>query len=251
MDEGGAARGAFRRLTAVAQELRLFGPGDPFIDALWEFTELDDRGRAFAVWRAREYWAGRADALAVGLDVRVRPDIAEAASTLATDATDAVRAALRRRAESYLAPLTVRVWFDARGTELKSERLLTILNAPYSDRQGDQTIRPEAWHLVADHVGVEGWGSFCRTLRDSAPAVMSARPGFQERCQVAADQALFDCEDGAARLLARSDYDQAAAADDELRLGHALVRGMLAPAYEVDAAGVVVMSSKPLPREDD
>jgi hypothetical protein len=203
------------------------------------------------VWRQREHWAGREDGLAVGLDVRVRPDIEQAAHVVSIDVSDAARAALRRRAESYLAPTTVRVWFNARGRELESERLLTLLNAPYSDRLGDQTIRPDAWHLVSDHVGVQGWAHFCATLRDRAEAAISTRPGFQERCRTAADQALFDSKDGAARLIARADEGQAHAPEAELRLGQALADGMLAPDFEVDAAGVVIMSSKPLPRDDD
>ena len=53
MDRNGAAPGTFRRATAVMRQIRLFGPGDPFIDALWEFADVEDRGRSFAIWCAQ------------------------------------------------------------------------------------------------------------------------------------------------------------------------------------------------------
>ena len=60
---GGSVQGTFRRVAASKRGLELFGPGDPFIDALWEFTELDDRGRAFTLWRARRLLARRGGVL--------------------------------------------------------------------------------------------------------------------------------------------------------------------------------------------
>ena len=74
----GRAIGSFRRTASVNRRLRLFGPGDPFIDALFDFTEVDDRGRSFAVCRAHPSWRGRDEALAWLFDLRVEADLGPA-----------------------------------------------------------------------------------------------------------------------------------------------------------------------------
>ncbi len=99
MDKG-AALGTFRRLSAVRRDIRLLGPGDPFVEALWQFSEEDDRGRVFALWRTREYWGDRDDALTFCFDFRFRPDIAAALVGTSETARAATMAALRRRAET-------------------------------------------------------------------------------------------------------------------------------------------------------
>jgi ATP-dependent helicase HepA len=246
----GVAIGTFRRATAWRRGLRLLGPGDPFVEALWNFTEFDDRGRAFAVWRAREYWRGRDEFLAVCMDVRIRPDIRPAIAVSDRDGRSA-KSALRRRAESYLAPVTATVWLDFQGREITDEARLKILTAPHNENLGDKTLRVSMWHRVDEHVARADWKAWCATARDRAIEIVSKRHDLAERCQTAALQAQVDSEDAVARLAARADEASKNAEALERLVGAAVVEGLLRPTTEIDAAGVVILAGETLPDEPD
>lgn len=246
---GTEAVGAFRRNTAAHRGLRLLGPGDPFVDALWDFTEIDDRGRAYALWRARPYWKFD-EALLVCFDLRIRPDIRAAIASTGRSAID-VEAALRRRAESYLAPVSARVWLAAGGKPIENEALLKILDAPYAAERGDQTLRASMWHYLDVHVPRDRWADWCARQRQRAHAVVRTRNDLDRLCAEAAQRASADVEDQVARLAARADADASADAEIERSVGAALIAGLRNPDLEVDAVGVVVLSNMPLAEERD
>jgi ATP-dependent helicase HepA len=248
MDDG-ALRGTFRRLTASHRGLRLLGPGDPFIDALWNFTETDDRGRAFALWRARDYWHAD-ELLTICLDVRIRFDL-QPAFEVAKATRGLSLVAIRRRAESYLAPLTERVWLDRELREIGDRKLLQILNAPYNDQSNDKTLRPSTWWAVDQHVARAVWPAWCARARETAIEKIFARHELTERCQEAARAAARDATDAYARLQARDDAPSRVAAAVEAALGPAIARGLAYPTAEVDAAGIVVLAHRPLMTDED
>ena len=246
---GTEAVGAFRRNTAMHRGLRLFGPGDPFVDALWDFTEIDDRGRAYALWRARPYWKFD-EALLVCFDLRIRPDIRGAIASTGRSAID-VGAALRRRAESYLAPVSERVWLAAGGKPIENEALLKILDAPYAAERETRrcarrcgttsmsTFRVTAGPTGARDSGSERtpWSGRATILTAGAPRLPSARPRTSKIRSRAS--------------LARGDAADSADAEIERSVGAALVAGLRNPDHEVDAVGVVVLSNTPLAEERD
>jgi ATP-dependent helicase HepA len=243
------AHGAFRRTTAMHRGLRLFGPGDPFIDALWDFTEIDDRGRAYAMWRARPYWK-HDEALLVCFDLRIRPEIRAAIEASGSPVAD-VEAALRRRAESYLAPVSERVWLGTGGKPVANDALLKVLDAPYSAERGDQTLRPAMWHVLDVHVPRDRWAAWCAGQQKQAHAVVHARTDLDRRCAEAAARAAADIEDQVARLAARGNATDGADAELERAVGAALVQGLRNPDHEVDAVGIVVLSDAPLAAQED
>ncbi len=246
---GGSVQGTFRRVAASNRGLKLFGPGDPFIDALWEFTELDDRGRAFTLWRARDYWRGQPEFFAVCLDVRIRPEIntaLSAASELQPISADAVR----RRAESYLAPTVSRVWLDSMLSEVVDQKRLQILDAPYHELREDKTIRPTQWSRIDEHIGRAEWPAWCAMATERAIATAFGRDDLRERCAAAAAAAARDSDDTLARLAARVDAASHDAEAVERALGPALSEGLARPASGIDAAGVVIVSSEPLPGDE-
>lgn len=247
---GGAVDGTFRRVTASIRGLRLFGPGDPFIDALWEFTALDDRGRAYTLWRARDYLRGHPEFLAVCLDVRIRPDI-EPALAVAEEIQRVSRDAVRRRAESYLAPMTSRVWLDRSLIEIVDEKRLQILEAPYNEMRNDKTIRPSDWSRIDDHIGRAEWPAWCADARERAFAVAFGRHDLQVRREAAAGGLARDSDDTLARLAARADAASRDAEALERALGPGLATGLTHPVAEVDAVGIVILSSEPMPGERD
>ena len=191
------AVGTFRRNTATHRGLRLLGPGDPFIDALWGFTEVDDRGRSYALWRARPYWKYD-ETLFICFDLRIRPDLRAAIQATGRDGAH-VEAALRRRAESYLPPITARVWLTSNGNTIQGERLLKILNAPYAQGHGDQTIRPPMWHRLDVHIPRERWSGWCAEQQNRAHELVRERNDLERRCADAAERAAIDSADQAAQ----------------------------------------------------
>ena len=248
MDDG-ALRGTFRRLTASHRGLRLLGPGDPFVDALWNFTETDDRGRAFALWRAREYWHAD-ELLTICFDLRVRFDL-QPAFEVARANPGLSLVAIRRRAESYLAPLTERVWLDRELREITDPKILQSLNAPYSDQRNDKTLRPSTWWAIDEHVARSEWPGWCARARDTAIETAFARHDLTQRCHDAANTAARDAADAYARLQARDDAPSRQAAAIEAALGPAIATGLEHPTAEIDAAGIVILSDTPLINDED
>jgi hypothetical protein len=249
-DANGRCAGAFRRLSAARRESRLLGPGDPFVDALWHFTEEDDRGRAFATWRARSAWNGKPDYPTFCFDLRVYPDIDAAIETLPWESRESATAAVRRRAEAYLPPLQERVWMDRRGKQITHPNLVAFLEAPYSEMRGDATLRPWLWMHVDELIPRAEWQDSCEKCRSSALEIVSELHELRERCRLGAALLRAEGEDAVARVRARREAGAAAVAESESELVAALARGVESPSIDVDAVGLVVLSSEPLPREE-
>jgi ATP-dependent helicase HepA len=250
IDGNGMCRGAFRRLTAAGREIRLLGPGDPLVDALWAFTEEDDRGRAFATWRPRTSWNGRDDLLAFCFDLRVYPDITAGIETFPWEMRDSAEAATRRRAESYLPPLHERVWLNQNAEEILDPAVLALLDAPHSELRGDTTIRPWLWMHVDDFVPRAVWATTCDSARTKALRIIAERLDLTERCAHAAALLRREGEDSAARIRARREVGATERAKAELDLVAALAEGLSSPRVEVDAAGLVILSSAPIPADE-
>ena len=250
VDANGLCRGAFRRLTAASRELRLLGPGDPLVDALWSFTEEDDRGRAFATWRARSSWTDKPDLLALCFDLRIYPDIDHAVETLPWDEQETAEPAVRRRAEAYLPPVQDRVWVDPRGAEIRDPATLSLLDAPYSEDRGDATIRPWLWAYVDRFVARPEWPATCESARAKAIEILSTRHELADRSAHAADRLRADGEDAVARIHARRDAGADEGAAAEACLVDSLVQGVASPKIDVDAVGVVILTSEPIPPEE-
>ena len=250
LDSDGSGRGAFRRLTAARRAIRLLAPGDPFVDALWGFTDEDDRGRSFATWRPRTRMRGRPEELAFRFDVRMSPDVTLGLRALGGAMNEGSEAALRRRAESYLSPLIESVWLRPDGTEIQDEFILDLLDEPHSELQGDVTLRPWLWTYVDEHVPRTQWEDTCTRLRDQATELILDRNDVAARCGLAAAQLIQDGEDESARIRARREPAAGPRADTAVELARGLGDGVLSPLIEIDAAGIVVLSSNPLPADE-
>jgi ATP-dependent helicase HepA len=242
----GRAVGTFRRTASVNRRLRLFGPGDPFIDALFDFTEADDRGRSFAVCRAHQAWHGRDEALAWLFDLRLEADLGPALSSVADP--EGSRSALQRRAGGYLENSVESVWLTSVGREITHEGLLRLVNAPYNERTGDRTIHPEHWDRLLLNLPGGDWSGTCLKLRDRALATVEQRADLRRTCHEAAERALADTADVVAQRAAREGVE---AAEQEQALGKALAQGVRYPVLRVEACGVVLLTDRPLQSRAD
>lgn len=241
----GRAIGSFRRTASVHRRLRLFGPGDPFIDALFDFTEVDDRGRSFAVCRAHPSWRGRDEALAWLFDLRVEADLGQVLSVVPDPGGS--RSAVRRRAEGYLETSVASVWLNTGGREITHESLRRLVDSPYSEQMGDSTIGPEHWDRLLANLPGADWSGTCLALRDLALAVVEQRADLRRTSNEAADRVLAETADVVAQRAAR---EGAEAAEQEQVLGEALAQGVRHPVLRVEACGVVLLTDRPLIVED-
>ncbi len=242
----GRSFGSFRRTASVNRRMRLFGPGDPFIDALFDFTEVDDRGRSFAVCRAHPSWRGRDEALAWSFDLRVQADLEPALAVVPELA--GADSALRRRAEAYLETSVSSVWLSIAGREITHEALMRLLNSPYSEQMGDRTIGPEHWNRLLDNLPGADWSGTCFALRDVALAVVEQRTNLRRVCDEAADRLLVETADVVAQRGAR---EGASTAEKELVLGEALAQGVRHPNLRIEACGVVLLTDRALQNGED
>jgi hypothetical protein len=170
--------------------------------------------------------------------------------TLPLEVQESAEAAIRRRAEGYLPPVHERVWLTQNAEEILDPAVLALLDAPHSELQGDTTIRPWLWAHVDDFVPRTAWATTCDSARNQALRVITERHDLIERCAHAAALLRTEGEDSAARIRARREVDAAERANAELELVAALAEGVASPRVDVDAAGLVILSSEPIPRDE-
>lgn len=242
---------AFNRGTACRRHLRLLEPGDPFIEALWDFTQIDDRGRSFATWRSIPTLDEGTRGLWWMFDVIFEPDVREA--ILATGASDNTTAlSIVRRAEVSLEPATVRVWIDGAGNVEQRTGVLNMLQpadaAAVTPGAVDQTLRPSHRPLIDELIARDDWQETVRGARLRAVEHARIVADIASRGDIAAREALTSAHEAAARARARSDADSEHAAAKELAIGSAIAKGMQNPAVEIDACGIVILASEPMQR---
>jgi ATP-dependent helicase HepA len=251
--------GTFRRGVAAEHSgLTLFRLGEPLVDALEEYVQWDDRGRAFAVWRedARLDPTPGAEWTYFRFDYVVEADTSPAEAVLEAGAwRHATPAALRRRADSLLPPTVETVFVRADGTEAADPLHLRILNRPYKKKDDGgldhslTKLRLPALDLVVDRAL---WPDQCRDARRVGERVLRDRPELGERLAGAATRAGAALEQRVARLRRRAD---AAGAEDERavlaaeaelegRIADALIAGVREPRLRLDSVGFCVLSGR-------
>ena len=177
---------------ALADHVRLMRVGDPLITALERFSTNDDRGRAFAVWRAdRSYSPNDAS----GADLYFRFDFLVHAVASPSDHSESsddliVQGALARKANRLLPPSFVRIWVDGNGKVIDEPSELLL--APYQDSwkgtRRDFNLNPKRWRALPTEVRsgwMRDWNTLCTRVRALAESAVSKHPEQVARCQAA------------------------------------------------------------------
>ena len=229
----------YHRSVAVASQQRpsrsanLFRIGHPFLDALVDYFQWDDRGRAYAIWRTSRQWnlLGQEDALYFRFEF-----VVEANTEHLTQADDAAaQAALQRRADGAFAPQFVTVCTDARGQVVDNEGVRSLLEAePERQQDGgaDTNIKGDRLPVLDDFVPPKRWATRCDDARDAARTALLRTPAVREHQQQALDQIDAD------RTLTPEHADQLRASIED-------------PAVRLDSVGAIVLSGNPIPVEED
>ncbi|MDD5036813.1 MAG: protein DpdE, partial [Methylococcaceae bacterium] len=109
-----------RRQTAVRNGYRLIRYGDEFIEALKSFSDVDDRGRSYALWRhMRNDYSDPEPKFYFSFAFLVETNLSEAKAALELFqmCTDTARAAVRRRGDALFRPFVDHIWVDENGFE--------------------------------------------------------------------------------------------------------------------------------------
>lgn len=253
-----------RRQTAVRNICRLIRYGDEFIEALKSFSDIDDRGRSYGIWRhVRQDYSEIEPKFYFRFDFLIETNLSETEAALERFKmrTDTACAAMARRGDALFPPFVDRIWVDENGLEPTADFIERFLDPPY-DKHGLNPryvdINLKSWRLrmlmKAAPDAFANWNLRCVRMCDAAKARLLARARLAASKQMALARAHVEDEVRHAQLHtriqsltgceAKVERDQLAA---EIAINEGLYRGIDAPLVKVDVAGVVLLSATPYP----
>lgn len=251
------------RPTAVRRKVRPLRYGTEFIEAIKSFSETDDRGRSYAMWRqVFDHFPSSEIRLCFRFDFVIESCLNEAVTILSADqgqSSQAARTVLARRGDALFGPTVMQVWVDEDGDELTQDFIERFLMPEYAKRGGNgyidknlETPYFRAFRRMAPDT-FANWKERCERMRDSALAIVRARPELKGRQHRALERALAEDEIRYAQLQARIQSLHGREAEAEARqlkleqaINEALHRGIMSPSVKVDVAGVVFLTSEPV-----
>lgn len=250
-----------KRQSAVVRGTRLLRYGDNFIEALKSFTESDDRGRSYAMWR--QFYEGFNDSN-VGMyfrfDFLIETNLEEAKSAILDSNikfTDTTQAAIARRGDALFAPQVVQIWINEEGDEPSEEFIETYLLPTY-DKVGenksyiDTNLKSSRFRSLMDCTPDTflNWEIRCIRMRDRAKEVLNSRTDLFDSKKTAIERARIEDEIRVAQLSTRirllegveaqSEHEQLTT---EMSFNEALYKGIQEPSIKVDVAGMVILSN--------
>lgn len=255
---------AAHRTTAVRRGLRPLRYGDEFVEAIKAFSDIDDRGRSFALWRQiHEGLPPNEFKMCFRLDFLVETRLTKAEAVLVTklgaDRAATSRAVLARRGDALLAPFIIHIWLDEDGEELTSEFVERFLAPKYAKEGGpgyiDKNLGPEHFRALNRYLpdAFGNWNERCLRMHDRARALVLARPELAARKNKALARAHAQDDVRYAQLRTRIQslsgteaQVESAQLDLEQRLNDALYEGIAGPELKVDVAGVMFLSEQPV-----
>lgn len=188
-----------RRDTAIGasappEGIRLVRWGDTLVERIQQITDLDDRGRAAAMWRQHLRYHLRSDGpadLFLRFDFIVEVDTEKALHEIG-DHDDSVRKAIGRRGDMALPPFFKTIWVDEELSVVTNADLVEVLEAPYQRAPNDGShqdwnINSDRWPSVngLDMPVVKAWRQWIPAARDMAEKLLRKETALEQLCQEA------------------------------------------------------------------
>lgn len=251
------------RLSAVKRGVRPLRYGTEFVESIRSFSELDVRGRSYAMWRQI---FGQSQPMEIRpcfrFDFLVETYLDEALAVLAQEdypTNESAQSSVVRRGDTLFRPVVIQVWLDEEGDELPQEFIERYLVPPYAKEGSDGYIDKNldisyltAFKRWSPDI-FNNWNERCQRMRDKAKAIVRSRPELLSRQKDSLGRALAEDEIRYAQLQTRIqslDGREASAEAAQLALeqtlNEALHRGISSPSIKVDVAGVVFVTSAPV-----
>lgn len=260
-------RPAAQSVDGLPEGLHLVRWGDELVDRIQRLMDLDDRGRAAALWRMvpdHVSLSGEVADLFLQFDFIVETDIDLVLRNADEPDEAPLRTALARRGDMALPPFYHRVWVDGDLSPVVDSALLERLEAPYlraaaAGPYRDWNLNWERWPLV-EGLGLPvmgAWREWLPRARQAAEAILHRDSNLAERCERAVADARQSDQGRFARLRARVrghvGTDAAATLAllaREERIASGLYAGMRAPRVTLGTVVAVFLSAQPLVGQD-
>ena len=254
---------AVHRATAVRRRIRPMRYGSEFVEAIKSFSDVDDRGRSYAMWRqVYDHFPPSEIKLCFRFDFVIETQLVEAIAVLASTevvSEQSAHSTLARRGDTLFSPFVVQVWVDEEGDALDDTFIERFLLPEYAKKGGagyiDKNLEMphlRAFRRLAPDT-FANWSERCARMCERAQAIVVAKEELLKSQQKAVKRALAEDAIRYAQLQTRIQSLQGAEAEAEVNqlglereLGAALLRGISAPSVKVDVAGVVFLTSEPV-----
>lgn len=250
------------RKTAVARHARVLRYGDVLIEALKSFSDIDDRGRSFGIWRQQAAGPDTGFALYFRFDFLVETQLDPAERCLKRSGllqSAAARAAIKRRGDRLFPPTTVRVWIDEDGDVADSRVVATALSLPYSRDPAttghvDTNLNTSRFQRLKQRVPevFDDWPTRCAGMRARAEAFVMSDQALLARQAEALENARHESAIREAQLVARihslpetEALEEQGNLQTEADLDEALRAGINQPSVRLDVVGFMMLSQQP------
>ena len=191
----------FKRQTAtsrrgIAMGMHLLRIGDPLVTALEEFCAYDDRGRSFALWRVdRQYEVSDPSGadLYFRFDFVVNPseiNFDQAVENISDEIVDVKKSAAKRKAATFFAPLTIRVWVHGNGQVVldPSELLTSAYSDNWKGSRRDFNLNINRWRALPSEIKsswLKDWPELCSKIHSIAIETVRGSSDFKMHIQSA------------------------------------------------------------------
>lgn len=252
------------RTTAVKRGARLLRYGDEFIEAVKSFSDIDDRGRSFALWRQMQdgFSDGGTPSIFFRFDFLIETRLDEAESVQNSSFTRgnvSARSVLARRGDMLFPPSVAHVWLDEDGGEVDQDVVDEFLTLPFKKfgvpgHYIDNNLKLHRLLSLKNAMPdtFENWGERCRRMRDQAHSILQLRQELIDRRKTAIRLAQTEDEIRYAQITTRIRHLEGKEAESEReqfaleqKINEALYRGIQTPSIKVDVAGVIFLSHRP------
>lgn len=254
---------AVHRPSAVKRRVRPLRYGTEFVESIRAFSELDVRGRSYAMWRQfPDEFPPNKILTCFRFDFLIETCLDGALQVLARECNDtnaSSRAFLARRGDTLFRPAVIQVWLDEEGDELPAKFVEKYLAPEYAkngkesyvDKNLDASLLAVLKLRLPDIL--ENWGKRCERMRDKAKEIAKLMPELLERQKDSLNRALTEDEIRYAQLRTRiqalNERESVAEAQQlalESSINEALHQGIVSPSIKVDVVGVVFLTSEPV-----
>ena len=246
---------SFNRLSAVHYKSRVARIGEPFIDAMVDYINWDDRGVSFAFWRYGENLKLMDKLLLFyrfeyKIDSGFHNELFE--RILKKYKMDnSVIGPIKRRGDSLFPPMMEVIWLDENLQIVNDESILNILTKPYSkpniiNEYRDYNLNFDRWAQINSILEDFIWKDSCLEAGDIALKRLYEKTDLANVLTEYADKAKIKLDRNLEQLRGRINFEKDQNKhqyDIENAISEILVEGILNPNIRNDSAGVIFLAN--------
>ncbi|WP_168174680.1 protein DpdE [Deinococcus sp. LM3] len=235
----------FSRREAQLHRHHLLRAGEPFVDALTEYFSWDDRGRAYAFWRAHPAWV-EDPTVVFAFHYVIEGDLRPVQNLAERENLD--MKVLRRQLDSLLRPCTRTIYVDRFGKVLPGH-VQAMVSPSYQCYEGavDHNLNPQRLWALTELMPQGEWLRACDEVERVAEGRLRTEEQLTKHLEQAAQTAESRLHERLEQLRSRHRSGRADVTDRglavETELLDALLKGVRTPCLHLDSVGAVVLST--------